>query len=109
MLVYIHDKNEASKSTGTMDQPEQFVNAVFATNPDAEQRKKELMDLLNADPFDRDLFRKLVEDFQKQTADNKGYDGEHMHIATCVGKHGTLTIRYFQKSDSVCFGFAGLH
>lgn len=87
---------------------ENYKKKVFESSPEALLKKDELSTLLNADPFEADFFRKHVEDFNEETENTKGYDGQYTTIETVYSQHGQLRVYHFPKSDSVKFGYTNL-
>ena len=87
---------------------ERYISNVYESNPDALQTKTELINLLEADPFDANTFRKKITEFEEGTKITKGYDGQQTTIETVRGKHGKLKVYHFQGSNSVMFGFGDL-
>ena len=87
---------------------ENYKKKVFENSPEAMVKKGELSTLLNTEPFDADIFRKQVEDFNEEIKNTKGYDGQYTTIETVYSQHGQLRIYHFPKSDSVKFGYTNL-
>lgn len=115
MEGFKNNNEEPKKIIDPMDLPkplnpelEQYVAKVFESHPEALTKKNELSSLLNTDPFDETLFRKLVEDFEQETENTKGYTGQYTTIETIRAKHGQLRVYHFRGSDSVKFGYTDL-
>lgn len=87
---------------------ENYKKRVFESNPDALLKKDELSTLLNNEPFDADLFRKQVDNFNEEIKNTKGYYDQYTTIETIYGQYGQLRIYHFPKSDSVKFGYVNL-
>jgi hypothetical protein len=107
--------NEKPNFTGPSDLPKpenpeliNYQQKVFEANPEALHKKSELAILLEAEPFDENRFRNLIEQFNDETEKTKSYEGQYTTIQTIRGKHGQLRVYHFPKPDAVKFGFAHL-
>lgn len=106
---------EPKKIIDPMDLPkapnpelEQYILKVYEANPDALEKKVQLLDILNSDPFDEVNFRNLVEEFEEETEKTKSYTGQYTTIETIRTVHGQLRVYHFPESNSVKFGFINI-
>jgi len=85
---------------------EEFIKKAYEQNPGANQRKKELLELLNQENFNDNLFRKFIDGWNNTQERLKGFKGQYGEIETVNEKHGKLKIYYFRESNSIKFGFS---
>lgn len=84
---------------------EAYQSKVYESNPGAMDKKNELADLLEGDPFDEDHFREVADAFNKEMENTKGFKPQYTTIETIRGKHGQLNVYHFRGSNSVKFGY----
>jgi len=84
---------------------EQYVVQIYKQNPEAVQKKQELLNALDNDLFDNDEFRTLVNEWNDTEKNKKGFEGQVGKIERLNGEHGKLEVYYFHDSDSIKFGY----
>jgi len=84
---------------------EQYVVQIYKQNPEAAQKKQELLNVLDNDLFDDDEFRVLINEWNEIEMSKKGFKGQFREIECLKGKHGKLKVYHFRDSDSIKFGY----